>query len=68
MIFAMWGTDADDAGIASGIVNTTSEGGGAFGLAALATVGTLWGFTAAFAAATVLLACACAIAFRLDEA
>lgn len=68
MIFAMWGTDAGDAGIASGIVNTTSEGGGAFGLAALATVATLWGFTAAFAAATALLVVACLIAFRLEEA
>jgi EmrB/QacA subfamily drug resistance transporter len=67
MIFAMWETDAGDAGIASGIINTTSEGGGAFGLAVLSTVASLWGFPAAFAAATMLLAVACALAIALQE-
>jgi hypothetical protein len=47
-------TDSSDAGIASSIVNTTSEGGGAFGLAILATIGTL-------------LMCACAIALFLED-
>jgi EmrB/QacA subfamily drug resistance transporter len=67
MIFAMWETGPGDAGIASGIVNTTSEAGGAFGLAVLATAGALWGFTAAFAIATALLVCACGLAFALDD-
>lgn len=67
MIFAMWNTDASDAGIASGIINTTSEGGGAFGLAVLSTVASVWSFTAAFAAATLLLATACALALMLRE-
>ena len=38
MTVAMAGADADDAGLASGLVNTTAQVGGALGLAVLATV------------------------------
>jgi EmrB/QacA subfamily drug resistance transporter len=38
MTVAMAGVDADDAGLASGLVNTTAQVGGALGLAVLATV------------------------------
>jgi EmrB/QacA subfamily drug resistance transporter len=62
MIFAMWDTDAEDAGAASGIVQTTSEGGGALGLAAISSIAAVGGFTAAFACATVLIALATVLA------
>lgn len=61
MIFAMWETSAEDAGAASGIVNTTSEGGGALGLAVFSSVSVAHGFALAFACATVCLAFAVAL-------
>jgi MFS family permease len=40
MTLAMAGTSADDAGLASGLVNTTAQVGGSLGLAVLATLST----------------------------
>jgi EmrB/QacA subfamily drug resistance transporter len=65
MIFGMWRTDGADAGAASGILNTTSEGGGALGLAALSSLAASAGFATAFAAASGALALAAALAATL---
>jgi len=62
MIFAMADTAHEDAGVASGVLNTSAEVGGAFGLAILATVSAAGGFQLAFAGATLCLVASTAIA------
>lgn len=62
MIFAMSDTTHDDAGVASGVLNTSAEVGGAFGLAVLATISAAGGFRLAFAGATACLLASTAIA------
>jgi EmrB/QacA subfamily drug resistance transporter len=48
MLFAMSGTNEENAGVASGVLATSSEVGGAVGLAILATITSTAGFHAAF--------------------
>jgi len=62
MMFAMSGATEKDAGIASGVLATSSEVGGAVGLAVLATIASIGGFRAAFAAATACVALAVVLA------
>lgn len=62
MMFAMSGTTEEDAGVASGVLATSSEVGGAVGLAVLATIASISGFRMAFATATGLVALSVAIA------
>ena len=58
MLYAMSDTTEEDAGVASGVLATSSEVGGAVGLAILATITATGGFHAAFigADACVILA------------
>ncbi len=62
MLFAMSGTTQQDAGGVSGVLNTSAEGGGAFGLAVLATISAAGGFHLAFAGSTACLLASTAIA------
>jgi EmrB/QacA subfamily drug resistance transporter len=59
MMFAMSDATADDSGVTSGVVNTTSNVGGAFGLAILATIPDAH---VAFGAAAVVMALAGVVA------
>jgi len=59
MMFAMSGVTSSDSGVTSGVVNTTSNVGGAFGLAILATIPDA---RIAFGAAAVLMALAGVVA------
>ncbi|MGA8841934.1 MAG: MFS transporter [Candidatus Aquilonibacter sp.] len=67
MMFAMSGTTEEDAGVASGVLATSSEVGGAVGLAVLATIASIGGFRAAFAAATACIALSIVIAALVLE-
>jgi predicted MFS family arabinose efflux permease len=67
MLFAMSGTTEADAGVASGVLATSSEAGAALGLAVLATIASIDGFRVAFAAATACVAVAIAVAASVLE-
>ncbi|HEX8805675.1 MAG TPA: MFS transporter, partial [Candidatus Aquilonibacter sp.] len=62
MLFAMSGTSEEDAGVASGVLMTSSEVGGAVGLAMLASIASVGGFRAAFVVATCCVVIATAVA------
>lgn len=55
MMFAMSDATGENSGIMSGLVNTTSNVGGALGLAVLATITAVHGYRAGFGAATVVI-------------
>jgi hypothetical protein len=63
----MSGTTEADAGVASGVLATSSEAGAALGLAVLATIASIGGFRVAFAAATACVAIAIAVAASVLE-
>jgi EmrB/QacA subfamily drug resistance transporter len=67
MLFAMSGTTEADAGVASGVLATSSEAGAALGLAALATIASIGGFRIAFAASTACVAVAILVAAPVLE-
>jgi EmrB/QacA subfamily drug resistance transporter len=62
MLFAMSGTSEENAGVASGVLATSSEVGGAVGLAILATIAATAGFHAAFIFAGICVIAATIIA------
>lgn len=62
MMFAMQTATSRNSGLISGLINTTAQVGGAFGLAILATLATVTSYQAAFAAAAACLAGATLIA------
>jgi MFS family permease len=55
MIFAMDGTTLEDAGAASGVLNTSAEIGASLGLAVLASVSAAFGFQITFVISTVCI-------------
>jgi EmrB/QacA subfamily drug resistance transporter len=65
MLFAMSGTSEGDAGVASGVLMTSSEVGGAVGLAILATIAAVGGFRAAFIGAEACVIVATVVATTL---
>jgi MFS family permease len=79
MSLAMSGVEPQDAGLASGLINTTVQVGGAIGLAVLATIASqttgasealpdlLDGYHAAFAAAAAAMGLATVLAFALTS-
>ena len=62
MMFAMQTATSRDSGLISGLINTTAQVGGAFGLAILATLAAVTSYQIAFAAAAACLAGASLIA------
>jgi EmrB/QacA subfamily drug resistance transporter len=67
MLFAMSGTTTDDAGVASGVINTTSQVGGAFGIAILATIAAASTFQIAYAVAAALICVATLLAIAVIQ-
>ena len=62
MLYGMSGTSEANAGVASGVLATSSEFGGAVGLAILATIASVGGFAWAFASATTCVVASIVIA------
>src|SRR6185503_13177627 len=67
LLAAMRDVDPADAGLASGIVNTSFMMGGALGLAILAGVAASWGFHAAFLGGALFAAAAAALSMVLPK-
>ena len=55
MVFAMSGTTPEDAGAASGVLNTSAEVGASLGLAVLASVSAAFGFQVTFVISTIAI-------------
>jgi EmrB/QacA subfamily drug resistance transporter len=68
MLYAMSDTTEEDAGVASGILATSSEAGGAIGLAILATITSTSGFHVAFIAASGCVVLATVVAVTATSA
>jgi EmrB/QacA subfamily drug resistance transporter len=62
MLFAMSTASKADSGLISGLIQTTAQVGGAFGLAILATIAAVSGYPIAFGIAAVCLIVACVVA------
>lgn len=67
MMFAMSSATSSDAGLVSGLVSTTGQVGGAFGLAILATVSGVTGYHPAFAVAASFLVVAGLVAAAIIQ-
>lgn len=67
MMFAMSAADGSNSGVMSGLVNTTSNVGGALGLAILATIAAVHGYRSGFGAATICMVLAAIVAATLLE-
>jgi EmrB/QacA subfamily drug resistance transporter len=62
MLFAMSTASSADSGLISGLIQTTAQVGGAFGLAILATIAAVSGYQMAFGIAAAALVAACIVA------